>query len=532
MLSSQRVSKCSTRAPRAYTLNPRLSKDCVFKLTDIPNGVDTVKVNEETFKPTDAMASAAKRALEIRDKQPDSNKGMTSVGLTRARQLIAKEPLSLSTVKRMYSFFSRHEVDKKGEGWGKDSKGYQAWLGWGGNAGYNWSRQIVERQKAKAMNINQIMINSTITKGQIVDNGSHWIIQGIPVTVDNAVMNGITYPADENAKGLPTINQRPITGGHPVRDGYPISVNEDMTEWYIAGNVAKHYSKDGIHYVDVKANKEMMKHSQNKLGKYFYDKLERKESFGVSTGLNLQPVQNANGEVMATNQQYDHLAFLHDDERPAGGDSTMVRFNSDGSEIMVINLDDMKKSAREREIEREEEELDEEEDRPEDEREAKELKKLAKLLKGNKFAQFINALFGDKQEAGYNNDEQINNSEGEPSMEKIDELLQAVNALQETVTKQGEQLGVVVQANADMKADMDKAKSEKEEADKKAKEEEDAKKKAMANAAGVPEEEAVNLSINTLQDLANNRAPLSGMSYGQVQNNSSNGKADRTLPNY
>ena len=107
-------------------------------------------------------------------------------------------------------------------------------------------------------------------------------------------------------------------------------------------------------------------------------------------------------------------------------------------------------------------------------------------------------------------------------MEKIDEVLQAMNAMQETVKAQGEQLAIVAQTNAEMKAEMDKAKSEKEEADKKAKEEDDAKKKAMANAAGVPEEEAVKLSINTLKDLANNRAPLSGMSYGQVRNNSSN----------
>lgn len=105
-----------------------------------------------TYKPTEAMASAAKKALKIRDEQPDSNKGMTQVGLTRARQLISRESLSLDTVKRMHSFFSRHEVDKKGKGWGVDSKGYQAWLGWGGDAGQSWAKSIVERE-AKADNV-------------------------------------------------------------------------------------------------------------------------------------------------------------------------------------------------------------------------------------------------------------------------------------------------------------------------------------------------------------------------------------------
>lgn len=111
-----------------------------------------------TYKPTEAMASAAKKALKIRDEQPDSNKGMTQVGLTRARQLISRESLSLDTVKRMHSFFSRHEVDKKGEGWGKDSKGYQAWLGWGGDAGQSWAKAIVEREaKAKNISVNELI---------------------------------------------------------------------------------------------------------------------------------------------------------------------------------------------------------------------------------------------------------------------------------------------------------------------------------------------------------------------------------------
>ena len=409
VLSSQRVSKCSTRAPRAYTLNPRLSKDCVFKLTDIPNGVDTVKDKEE-----------AQLFNNVRFKIGGTYTLGYGIGRVKIESPTAKgktfKAVRLSDDKSIHfgdaSMRTRQDNPEA-------KKNYCSRASSLNEKGFNpntlsliyWDC-IPANPASNTMNINQIMINSTITKGQIVDNGSHWIIQGIPVTVDNAVMNGITYPADENAKGLPTINQRPITGGHPVRDGYPISVNEDMPEWYIGANVAKHYSKDGIHYVDVKASKKMMKNSDNPLGEYFYNKLKNKESLGVSTGLNLQPVRNTNGEVMATNQHYDHLAFLHDDERPAGGDSTMVRFNSDGSEIMVINLDDMKKSAREREIEREKDELDKEEDRLEDDREAKELKKLAKLLKGNKFAQFINALFGDKQEAGYNNDEQINNSEG------------------------------------------------------------------------------------------------------------------------
>ena len=41
---------------------------------------------------------------------------MTPVGVARANQLIAKERLSPRTVRRMHSFFARHEVDKQGQG--------------------------------------------------------------------------------------------------------------------------------------------------------------------------------------------------------------------------------------------------------------------------------------------------------------------------------------------------------------------------------------------------------------------------------
>jgi len=102
----------------------------------------------ETYKPTKEMAAAAKRGLEMRNKQPESNKGMTQVGLARANQLINRETLSLETVKRMYSFFSRHEVDKQSKEWKEgSSKGEQGWLGWGGDPGYAWAKSIVEREE-------------------------------------------------------------------------------------------------------------------------------------------------------------------------------------------------------------------------------------------------------------------------------------------------------------------------------------------------------------------------------------------------
>ncbi len=73
---------------------------------------------------------------------------MTAVGVARARDLSNGKHIPMATIKRMHSYFARHEVDKKGEGWGKDSAGYIAWLGWGGDAGRSWVNGIIRKNHA------------------------------------------------------------------------------------------------------------------------------------------------------------------------------------------------------------------------------------------------------------------------------------------------------------------------------------------------------------------------------------------------
>ena len=104
---------------------------------------------KEGYKPTSGMQSAARRAIKLKEQGKAKGAG-TMVGWTRAGQLARGETLSLSTVKRMYSFFSRHEVDKKSKDWDNaenPSNGKIMWLAWGGDAGFSWSRKIVEREK-------------------------------------------------------------------------------------------------------------------------------------------------------------------------------------------------------------------------------------------------------------------------------------------------------------------------------------------------------------------------------------------------
>lgn len=99
-----------------------------------------------SYKPTEGMVEEAKRGLEWRR---EFGRGGTEVGIARARDIQGGKNLSESTVKRMHSFFSRHEVDKKAEGFRPGEKGYPsngriAWALWGGDAGQRWARGLVK----------------------------------------------------------------------------------------------------------------------------------------------------------------------------------------------------------------------------------------------------------------------------------------------------------------------------------------------------------------------------------------------------
>ena len=82
-----------------------------------------------SFRPPAPVAAAARRALERRAQQPPSNRGMTPVGVARARQLLHRQELSPQTIDRMVRYFARHEVDKQGSSWSSYGKGRQAWDG-------------------------------------------------------------------------------------------------------------------------------------------------------------------------------------------------------------------------------------------------------------------------------------------------------------------------------------------------------------------------------------------------------------------
>ncbi len=100
--------------------------------------------------PNDAMIAEAKRGLEWRK---EHGRGGTEVGVARARDISNGRELSIDTVKRMYSYFARHEVDKSGKGYNSGEEGYPsagriAWALWGGNPGQSFAKRVIRSVEA------------------------------------------------------------------------------------------------------------------------------------------------------------------------------------------------------------------------------------------------------------------------------------------------------------------------------------------------------------------------------------------------
>lgn len=110
---------------------------------------DYLQKSDDSYQPTQGMIAAAKRALRWKEEGKATGAG-TPVGWGRATDIVSGRGMSLSVVTRMYSFFSRHEVDKKGKDFNNlsnPSNGRIMWDAWGGDAGFSWSKAIVERNK-------------------------------------------------------------------------------------------------------------------------------------------------------------------------------------------------------------------------------------------------------------------------------------------------------------------------------------------------------------------------------------------------
>ena len=87
----------------------------------------------------DGVKNNARRAVEWADKNGWGSCG-TAVGKQRASQLAKGEPISIETIKRMYSYLSRHEGDLDSSTTYNEGCGKLMYDAWGGKAALGWSR--------------------------------------------------------------------------------------------------------------------------------------------------------------------------------------------------------------------------------------------------------------------------------------------------------------------------------------------------------------------------------------------------------
>jgi hypothetical protein len=102
--------------------------------------------------------------------------------------LASGEQVTMATLKRMKSFFSRHEVDKDAVGFSQGEKGFPsagrvAWDAWGGDAGFAWAESLVAENEKKIEKHNQGMHDQK-THGSWADGIAQAILDGGHPTVE------------------------------------------------------------------------------------------------------------------------------------------------------------------------------------------------------------------------------------------------------------------------------------------------------------------------------------------------------------
>jgi len=191
----------------------------------------------------------------------------------------------------------------------------------------------------------KIYTNTQKSQFRSLENGN-WQILGIPITVDDAVMNGILYEKEDNAKGLASYRDQPIVLQHPENGNTALS-GVNLMDHFGGGYIINTYNHDNVNYADVEFKESLMLAQKN--GEYYLNRFKQGLPVGVSTGLYFDGNNNsgtsANGDpyhAKAINQIGDHLAMLPEDEAPAGGSATFIAFNgSNDDQSITVNIDEM-----------------------------------------------------------------------------------------------------------------------------------------------------------------------------------------------
>ena len=175
----------------------------------------------------------------------------------------------------------------------------------------------------KRMKQKRVHILSAVNAANISRAGAVYTIKDVCGAVNDIVMNGRLYPADQLAAGVASLEGKPAPAGHPKNAaGQHISAlnGEALANAWIGSYAKNARHTAGRTLVDIVVNETQAKAHPD--GAKLIERLDAAiagtniEPIHVSTGVIVEEVK-AGGESLgkkytsiATNLQYDHLAIL------------------------------------------------------------------------------------------------------------------------------------------------------------------------------------------------------------------------------
>lgn len=199
--------------------------------------------------------------------------------------------------------------------------------------------------KLSSIHVKSLAINASNISTTTINGQEHYVIRGAVPIVDDIVMNGGLYPAEEINNSYQTMEGKLMPLPHPMVDGKYVSANDPRAiNAYHVGAWAQNVSKSGDQVVmDVYINKAVAETKPD--GKRLINRLDEMiagtntDPIHLSTGL-LTNKEKKSGESkekkytwIARNMQFDHIAILLDE--PGAGtpeDGVGMFVNADGQE--------------------------------------------------------------------------------------------------------------------------------------------------------------------------------------------------------
>lgn len=209
--------------------------------------------------------------------------------------------------------------------------------------------------KLNSIHVLSLAINASNISTTTIDGQEHYVIRGAVPIVDDIVMNGGLYPAEEINNSYQSMEGKLMPLSHPKVDGHYVSANDPRAiNKFYAGAWAQNVGKSGDQVVmDVYINKAVAETKPD--GKRLINRLDE-----MSSGTNVDPIHLSTGLLtnketksgeskgkkhswIARNMQFDHIAILLDEPgagTPEEGVGMFVNADGQHSEVERASLVD------------------------------------------------------------------------------------------------------------------------------------------------------------------------------------------------